>query len=249
MRDRTPRVIYEDNHLLVLAKPPGMPTVPDITRDLSLLDWGKAYLKQTRSKPGNVFLGVVHRLDRPVSGVVCLAVTSKAAARLSGQMREKRVKKTYVAVVEGSPPGGSLTLTHLLWKDRRRNRVRLFPPDDPGGKGRPAVSRLRYLAGSGGHALLELTPITGRPHQLRAQCASMGTPILGDLKYGAREALDGGSIALHATALEIAHPTRAERMVFKSAPFDERPWNLFQAGESLPLCDSYRVQGHESRKS
>ncbi|NDY42916.1 RNA pseudouridine synthase [Dissulfurirhabdus thermomarina] len=219
----TPLVLYEDNHLLVLAKAPGVPTVPDRTGDPALLDLGRAYLKASRAKPGNVYLGVVHRLDRPVSGVVCFAVTSKAAARLARQFREGQVQKTYLALVEGRPPGESGRLRHALWKDRRRNRVRLFPPESAPAAAREARTRWRRLAELNGAVLLELTPETGRPHQLRAQCAAMGCPILGDLKYGAAAPLPDQSIALHARRLSFAHPTRGTRLEIEAPP-PESPW-------------------------
>ncbi len=210
-----------------------MPTVPDSSLDPSLLDWGKAYLKETRSKPGNVFLGVVHRIDRPVSGVVCLAITSKAAGRLSEQIRQKQVKKTYLAVVDGRPSRDHMTLTHIIRKNHKRNRVTVFPPDQTG-KGKLAVTKLRLLDRSGRFCLLELTPVTGRPHQLRAQCAHVGFPIVGDLKYGAKRPLKNASIALHAVSLEIRHPTRAERLVFQCPPPSDWPWSLF--GGYLSRC-------------
>jgi 23S rRNA pseudouridine1911/1915/1917 synthase len=218
------KVLFEDNHLLVLFKPACLPTVPDSSRDPSLLEWGKRYLKETRGKPGNVFLGVVHRLDRPVSGVVCFAKTSKSASRLSSQLRSGAVVKTYIALTAGSPPSDEGFLEHRLRKDRARNRVQVVPEGDNDTGTRLARTAWKVLDRREGLCLLELKPLTGRPHQLRVQCAAMGCPLAGDIKYGAPEPLPDGSIALHALRLELLHPTRQERLVFEAAPPDTGIW-------------------------
>ncbi len=223
------QVLYEDNHLLVLSKPVGMPTVPDSSKDFSLLEWGKAYLKESRNKPGNVFLGVVHRLDRPVSGVICFATTSKAASRLSDQLRNKKIEKTYLAVVHGAPPSEA-ELIHWISKDRRKNIVKLYAKN-PGGhlKAKKAKTHLKLLKTIESLSLVELVPETGRPHQLRAQCAKIGCPIVGDLKYGAPEPLPNRSIALHALKLTLQHPTKKNTMTFIAEPPDFPPWNMLGA--------------------
>lgn len=220
-----PTVLYQDNHLLVLSKPACMPCVPDSSGDLSLLDWGRNYLKRTRGKPGNVFLGVVHRLDRPVSGVVCFAITSKAASRLSDQMRKKEIQKEYLAVSRLKPPGQGGKIENFLVKNRRNNRSRVASKQDAGA--RRAVTLWSHVAEVGGFHLLKLIPETGRPHQLRVHCANMGCVIVGDLKYGDTSPLDKASIALHALKLQIVHPVRRENMVFHATPPDIVPWNLF----------------------
>lgn len=217
-----PELLYEDNHLLVIAKPAGTPTVPDASGDVSLLDVGKAYLKRTRHKPGTVFLGVVHRLDRPVSGVVCFATTSKAAGRLAAQFRAGTVEKTYLAVTTGTPQKEQGLLEHALMKDSARNLVQAFSPDQAPQEARLARTHWRVLAHLSGFTLLELIPETGRPHQLRVQCAAMGCPLLGDVKYGASALLSDRCIALHAQRLILQHPTRNERMAFV-APLPEGP--------------------------
>ncbi len=237
---RLPKVIYEDNHLLVLSKPACMPTVPDASRDESLLDWGRAYLKQTRNKPGNVFLGVVHRLDRPVSGVVCLAITSKAAARLSDQMRQKLIKKTYIGISRFRPEGKSGMVENHLLKDRRANMVRIVD-GEKGRKARFARTRWEYLGESGGFHLIRLVPETGRPHQLRVHCASMGCVLAGDLKYGDISPLEDRSVALHASSLKLVHPVRKEEMVFSAPMPDIIPWSLFGSRFSADKGN----QGHQ----
>ena len=223
-----PGIIYQDNHLLVLAKPACMPCVPDSSHDLSLLDWGRHYLKVSRSKKGNVFLGVVHRLDRPVSGAVCLAVTSKAASRLSDQMRRREIRKHYLAVTRHRPPGQAGTVETYLLKDRRNNRVRTVPEDTPGA--RAAITAWRYLQEADGLYLLALEPGTGRPHQLRVHCAELGCVLAGDLKYGDRTPLQDASIALHARSLEITHPVKREKMIFHAPLPGTPPWKAFHAG-------------------
>ena len=213
---RSLAVVLEDNHLLAVAKPAGVPVVPDESGDDSLLDMAKRYLKRKYAKPGEVFLGVVHRLDRPVSGLVLFARTSKAAGRLSTQWRMRSVEKVYRAVVHGSPPSEDGTIVQWLRKDTSRNVVEVLELPDVkqacvvGAK--QARTAWKVLQRRSGRALLQLEPLTGRPHQLRLACASLGTPIEGDLKYGAPAALPDRSIALHAAELGFDHPTRGERM-------------------------------------
>lgn len=214
-------VLFCDNHLLVVAKPAGVPTAPDASGDRCLLDEAKDWLKREFAKPGLVYLGLVHRLDRPVSGVVCFARTSKAAARLSAAFRGRSVRKSYWGVVVGRPAEARGVVEQWLEKDAERNRVVDVGEDRAGA--RFARTRWRLVRSVGGVALLELEPETGRPHQLRVACAALGTPLLGDLKYGAREALPDGSVALHARELVIVHPTLREEMSF-CAPVPSGPW-------------------------
>ena len=222
-----PRVLYEDNHLLVLEKPACMPSVPDASEDSSLLDWGKQWVKEKYEKPGAVFLGVVHRLDRPVSGVVLFARTNKAAERLTAQFRERTVAKVYLGVVAGSVLEGSGRVDQWLSKDTQANRAHVVAEGDEGA--RRAVTEWRALERRGDLTLLELHPSTGRPHQLRVACKSLGAPLAGDLKYGAPDPLPDKSIALHAARLAFDHPTREERMEI-SAPLPEAPiWEGWSA--------------------
>ena len=202
-----PMVLYEDNHCLALAKPPGMPSVGDRTRTLSALAWAREYIKHKHGKPGNVYLGVVHRLDQPVSGVLLFARTSKAAARLNEQFRDGTVQKLYWAIVEGRAAWTERLLEHFLFKDRRRNLVRVVDARQPGAK--HARLHASVLIRHGQWSLLQIEPQTGRSHQIRVQLAAVGLPIVGDRKYGARTAFAEG-IALHAARLVIRHPTRKE---------------------------------------
>ena len=218
----SPRVLHEDNHLLALEKPACMPCVPDASEDESLLDWGKGYIKEAYDKPGAVFLGVVHRLDRPVSGVVVFARTSKAADRLTAQFRERTVEKTYLGVTVGGAIAESGVLDQWLRKDADTNRVHITREGEEGA--RNAVTQWRALERRGELTLLELKPRTGRPHQLRVACKSLGSPLAGDLKYGAREPLPDKSIALHAAQLAFDHPTREERLELSASPPDAAPW-------------------------
>ncbi len=234
------RVLYEDNHLLALSKPACVPTVPDSSKDMSLLDWGKMYLKKTRSKPGNVFLGVVHRLDRPVSGVVCFAVTSKAASRLSDQLRTHRMSKTYLALTERKPPSEHGVLEHIIKKNNAKNIVRVISPGFTETGGKFAQTSWTLLEAEEGVYLLELKPETGRPHQLRVQCAAMGCPLLGDIKYGAEAPLPDASIGLHAYKLELLHPVRREWLSFSVPPPDSWPWRPFMGSEVQGLKVSER---------
>jgi 23S rRNA pseudouridine1911/1915/1917 synthase len=230
-RLRHVRVLCEDNHLLVLSKPACVPTVPDSGKDMSLLDWGKMYLKKTRDKPGRVFLGVVHRLDRPVSGVVCFAVTSKAASRLSDQLRTHSMSKTYLGLTEKKPPSEHGVLEHTLKKDMRGNIVKVISPGSIEVGGKFAQTFWTLLEAREGIYLLELKPGTGRPHQLRVQCAAMGCPLLGDIKYGAGVPLPDASIGLHAYKLEFLHPVRSKGLSLSTPPPGSGPWRLFTGSD------------------
>lgn len=207
-------VLFEDNHCLVLAKPAGLPVQGDASNDPSLFDLAKSWLKQKYQKPGNVYVGLVHRLDRPVSGVLLLAKTSKAAGRLSEQFRAGLVSKTYWAIVECRPANESDTLEDFIVKDNATNRVRIVPAGSEGA--RRCLLDYRVLASRGGRSLLEVRPRTGRSHQIRVQLASRRHPIVGDLRYGSRVRLpcsDGGSrIALHARVIAFDHPVKRERI-------------------------------------
>ena len=217
------QVLLEDNHCLAVLKPSGMLTMGDRTEDVSVVDLAREYLRRKYDKPGKVFVGVVHRLDRPVSGVLLLARTSKGAARLSEQFRKHSVQKVYQCVVEGRPPQREGELVDWLAKDEATNVSRVVGEGRGarGEKGRrqkaegvevdAKESRLRYrlLNSAGGLSLLEIELLTGRSHQIRVQLASRGMPICGDAKYGSRTKLEGW-LALHAASLTFEHPTRAE---------------------------------------
>lgn len=212
-------ILYIDNHLLVVNKPAGLLSQGDETGDADLLTIGKAYLKERFEKPGNVFLGLVHRLDRPSSGVMVLARTSKAAARLSEQFRKREPEKVYLALVQGHLADDGRFEDHLLKQDRT---VRVVGAGEAGAK--KAV--LEYAVGARGTwngrpvTLAEIRLRTGRAHQIRVQFSSRGHPLVGDLRYGADVEFDGANLALHACALTIDHPTRNEPMTFKAPPPD-----------------------------
>src|SRR5690349_7244348 len=175
-------VIFEDNHLLVVNKSSGVLVQGDATGDVPLVELCKQYIKEKYHKPGEVFLGVVHRLDRPVSGVVVLARTSKALERMNALFREKETTKTYWAIVRSKPPQPEGTLIHWLQKDEKKNKTTVYKKET----GNALRSELSYkvLGSAEGHWLLQVNPVTGRSHQIRAQLASMGCPIKGDVKYG-----------------------------------------------------------------
>lgn len=213
-------VLLADNHLLAVAKPAGLPCVPDESGDRSLFDEAKAWIKREKEKPGAVFLGVVHRLDRPVSGVVVFARTSKGAARLSEAFRSRAVEKLYLAVGAGEPREKEGALEQWLLKDEARNVVEVVAAERPGALFARTRWRVLATAGTGRErrTLLEFAPETGRPHQLRVCAATLGCPLLGDLKYGARAPLSDKSIALHARRLVFPHPTRGEAVTVECAP-------------------------------
>jgi len=200
-------VLYEDNHCLAVNKPAKLLTMGDETGEPTLLEQAKQYIRQKYHKPGDVYLGVVHRLDRPTSGVVLFARTSKAAGRLSDQLRRHAMTKTYLALVEGTGGQTSGTLSHWLLKNRETNVVQVVKPGTPGS--RHAELRYRIVKQTGGKSLLEVVPMTGRSHQIRVQLSEMGMPIVGDKKYGSETKL-GGRICLHASSLEFQHPTTKE---------------------------------------
>ncbi|MAF64243.1 MAG: RNA pseudouridine synthase [Planctomycetes bacterium] len=215
-------VLHCDNHVLACVKPVGELCVPDAGGDASLLDRARAWVKERYAKPGAVFLGVVQRLDRPVSGVVVFGRTSKGAARLAEQFRDGRARKRYLGVVVGRPEKAQGELEQWLAKDAERNQVERHSDGRRGA--RLARTRWRVVRPLGAGCLLELEPLTGRAHQLRVACASLGTPLLGDVKYGAPRGLPDRSIALHACSLEVDHPTRAERLCFEAPAPDTPPW-------------------------
>jgi 23S rRNA pseudouridine1911/1915/1917 synthase len=207
------KVIYEDNHLLVVNKPAMLPTMGVESDRPSLLAVAKEYIGKKYNKPGKVYLGIVNRLDAPVTGVVLMARTSKAARRLSEAYRERQVEKIYWAVVDGFPDEPEGTLEHYLRKDERHRKVHVTHAGSEGAQ----LARLRYkmLTRGNDKSLLEIHLETGRKHQIRVQLSKIGIPILGDLKYGSKAEFPEG-IALHAVSTSIKHPVRDETMTFKA---------------------------------
>jgi len=202
------RVLYEDNHLIAVYKLAGVLVQGDETGDRSLLDEVKGYLKEKYQKPGNVFLGLLHRLDRPVSGIVLFAKTSKGASRLSEQFRDHAIEKIYHAIVEGKPKKDNATLVHYLKKNAKNNIVTAYADHEPG----TFYAELSYdlVRSNSKYSLLQVKLKTGRPHQIRAQLSIIGCPLVGDIKYGAKKMLKNGDIALCATSLSFKLATKEE---------------------------------------
>ena len=215
-------VIYEDNHILVVNKAAGLLVQGDQTGDESLVDIAKRYIKDKYQKPGNVFLGLVHRLDRPTTGVIVLARTSKALTRLNQQFKDRLTKKVYRAVVSGSPEPKA-RLEHFLKKNSSQNKSFHYPKNTPNTK--HAILRYRYIEQLRSYHVLEIELETGRHHQIRVQLAAVGLHIKGDLKYGAKRPNQNGSIHLHAQSLALAHPTTKEEMKFIAPYPDDVIWN------------------------
>jgi len=217
------QILFEDNHLLVVNKPAGVLVQGDKTGDTPLVEMGKRYIKEKYDKPGAVFLGVVHRLDRPVSGATVLARTSKALSRMNRLFQSREVEKKYWAVSHKAPPAPEGKLVHWLEKDSRRNVTQAYQQERAGAK--RAELDYRMLAQKLGMCLLEVYPLTGRPHQIRVQLAAMGCPIAGDLKYGFPAAHPDQNISLHARQLSFIHPVRKEPLVIE-APLPEKAYWL-----------------------
>lgn len=219
-------IVFEDNHLVAVNKRPGVLVQGDATGDVPLSELVKDYIKKKYGKPGAVFLGVVHRLDRPVSGVVVFARTSKSLERMNELFRNRETKKIYHAVVHGKPASRSGTLIHWLVKDESRNKTTAYKKEH--GEGLRSELSYELISNSGGQSLLEVNPVTGRPHQIRVQLSTMGCPIVGDVKYGADAPNDDASICLHASRLRFVHPVRKEGVTIE-APFPENHlWDDFR---------------------
>ncbi len=219
-------ILYEDNHVLVVVKPPNMLTQGDQTGDEDLLTVLKEDLKVRYNKPGNVYLGLVHRLDRPVGGAMVFAKTSKAASRLSDQIRRRDFGKSYMAVVYGIPEPISGTLTHYLDKDEKTNTVHVVKSSD---EGKNAVLDYTVKDSKEGLSLVSVDLHTGRPHQIRVQFSAIGHPLYGDQKYGASLNKPGMQLALWSAEVGFEHPTLKQYMSFNSKPPVSYPWNIFES--------------------
>ncbi len=219
------KVLYEDNHLIIVNKSAGEIVQGDKTGDEPLSDLVKAYLKEKYQKPGNVFCGVTHRLDRPTSGAVVFAKTSKALTRLNDMFRNGEVKKTYWAIVKNRPVAEENTLIHYLIKNEKTNKSVAYDIEKPHTK--RAVLHYRLIAASQNYYLLEIDLETGRHHQIRCQLAKIGSPLRGDLKYGAERSNPDGSISLHARTISFVHPVSKENISVIAPLPEETLWNAF----------------------
>lgn len=219
-------VVYEDNHIIVVNKTASEIVQADKTGDTPLSETVKQYLKEKYQKPGNVFLGVTHRLDRPVSGLVIFAKTSKALTRLNEMFRAGEVKKTYWAVVKNAPKESEGELVHFLVRNEKQNKSYAYDKEVPNSK--KAVLDYRLIGRSENYYLLEVNLKTGRHHQIRCQLAKMGCPIKGDLKYGSPRSNPDGSICLHARRVRFVHPVSKELIELKAPLPEGNLWKGFE---------------------
>lgn len=219
-------IIHEDNHLLIVNKPSGMLVQADKTKDECLLDFAKAYIKEKYNKPGDVFMGLPHRLDRPTSGIMILARTSKALERLNKMFQEKEIEKTYWAIVKNNPRELEDTLIGYMTKNQEKNRSSVHKSPKKGNK----YAELYYqlIGKSKFYNLLEVTPVTGRHHQIRVQLASIGCPIKGDIKYGFKRSNEDKSIHLHAKVMKFIHPVTKEKLTIEAKLPNDQVWNFFK---------------------
>ncbi len=219
-------VVYEDNHIIIVYKESGEIVQGDKTGDEPLSERVKAYIKEKYAKPGEVFLGVVHRLDRPVSGLVVFARTSKALSRLNDMFRNGEVRKTYWALTQNVPPQSEGTLEHWLVRNEKQNKSYAYDREKPHSK--RAVLNFRHIGSTDNYQLLEVQLLTGRHHQIRCQLSAMGCPIKGDLKYGAQRSNPDGSISLLARKVEFVHPVSKQPISVVSPLPNDPLWH--QAG-------------------
>ena len=221
----TPEIIYEDNHLIVLNKPFGMPSQGDQTGDLSIFDWTKEYIRVTYNKPGNIYTALLHRIDRPVGGVMVLGKTSKAASRMSKAFQERKVQKTYWAITENIPASENGVLENYLKKLGGKNIMRAYDKNVHHSK----FARLSYktLRVNDGKALLEIKPETGRRHQIRVQLSAIKCTIKGDVKYGKTKFNEDKCICLIAKKISFEHPTKKELVTFEVDYPTAKSWSAF----------------------
>lgn len=220
------QIVYEDNHILVVNKLPSEIVQGDKTGDMPLSEKIKNFIKERDHKPGNVFCGVIHRLDRPVSGLVIFAKTSKGLSRFNELFREKTIQKSYLAVVKNKPPRQKDRLVHYLVKNEKTNMSRVVEASNK--QALKAELEYELLATSDNYHLLKINLLTGRHHQIRCQLSAIGCPIKGDLKYGFARSNEGGFIHLHSYSLQFAHPIKLEEMQLRAWPLSEDPvWSYF----------------------
>ncbi|MDR2056678.1 MAG: RluA family pseudouridine synthase [Dysgonamonadaceae bacterium] len=222
-------VIYEDNHIMAVNKACSEIVQGDETGDIPLSEIVKQWLKEKYNKQGNVFIGVTHRLDRPVSGLVLFAKTSKALARLNEMFRDGKIKKTYWAIVKNPPEKSEGELTHYLFRNTRQNKSYVYDFEKPGSK--KALLSYRLIAHSKHYYLLEINLKTGRHHQIRCQLAHIGCPIKGDLKYGFDRSNPDGGISLHARKISFIHPVSQEGLELTAPVPNDKLWQNFEKND------------------
>lgn len=219
-------VLYEDNHIIIVNKASGEIVQGDKTGDTPLVETVRAYIKEKYNKPGNVFCGLTHRLDRPVSGVVIFAKTSKALERINNMLQKHEIKKTYWAIVKNTPKQAEGTLVNYLVRNEKQNKSYAYNTEKPNSK--RAELNYKVIGKSDNYTLLEVNLITGRHHQIRCQLAAMGCPIKGDLKYGFARSNPDGSISLHARSVEFTHPVSKELIHVEAPTPVDNLWKALQ---------------------
>ena len=219
-------VLYEDNHIIIVDKTVSEIVQGDKTGDKPLSETVGEWLKEKYNKPGNVFVGVTHRLDRPVSGIVVMAKTSKALSRLNGMFKNGEIKKSYWAIVKQCPSSDEGLLEHYLVRNEKQNKSYAYPKEKPGSK--RALLHYKVIARSDNYYLLEIDLKTGRHHQIRCQLAAIGCPVRGDLKYGFDRSNKDGGISLHAHKVSFIHPVSQKEIEVEALPPDEPLWNAFK---------------------
>jgi len=229
------RILFEDNHLIIINKLPSEIVQGDKTGDVSMIDTVKAYIKTTYNKPGDVFLGLVNRIDRPVSGAVLFARTSKALTRMNELLKSREIRKTYWAIVKEQPPEAEAELIHYLKKNEAQNKAIVYNKE-VGGSQRAHLA-YKILARSDQYFLLQVDLFTGRHHQIRAQLSAIGCPIRGDLKYGYPRSNPDASISLHSRSVSFIHPVRKEEITVIAPPPDEPLWNYFTSNTETDEYD------------
>jgi 23S rRNA pseudouridine1911/1915/1917 synthase len=218
-------VLYEDNHVIAVNKRPSQIVQEDKTGDKPLIEFVKDYIKTKYNKPGEVFLGVVHRIDRPVSGIVIFARTSKAQARLNEMLKARDIRKKYLAIVKNRPPKDSDNLRNYILRNTKQNKSYIYEKEVKDSQ----LAELNYklIGSSDNYHLIEIELITGRHHQIRAQLAAIGCPIKGDLKYGAPRSNEDASICLHSYIMEFIHPIKKEQLIITAPPPQNALWKFF----------------------
>lgn len=217
-------IVYEDNHIIIVNKSPGEIVQGDKTGDTPLVDMVKAYIKETYAKPGNVFCGVVHRIDRPVGGLVIFAKTSKALSRLNEMLKKREIHKTYWAIVQGTPKPEEGHLTHYITTTERNNKS--YATIKPREGALRSELKYKVLASGDRFSLIEVDLLTGRKHQIRVQLSSIGNPIKGDLKYGAKRSNPDGSISLLARRIEFIHPVSKKQIIVEAPTHSDNLWTI-----------------------